>query len=366
MKAKKLQQILSLLTCVLMMLAVAVNRDHKMLGHELTASKETKTDSVPASRKLADGTIVINTTTLGKNIKGYSGRVPLDIYVKDGKISKIEALPNNEAPDFFKRAAEQFKEWIGKTPKEATEMKVDAVTGATYSSQAIIDNVSVGMKYAVNTPTENIKETQLKAPSVQEFTVSIKFIAGLIVVLMASILPLFIKNKRYRLAQLALNVVVLGLWCGSFISYSLIVSYLSSGTNLLVSVVPLIMLITAFVYPLFGKKQYYCANVCPFGSLQVLANKCGARQITLSKRIVKGLDYFRQGLWAALMLCLWTGVLFELMDYEAFSAFIFTVASPAVIAIGAAFVILSLFIKRPYCRFVCPTGTLAKIAETSK
>ena len=52
------------------------------------------------------------------------------------------------------------------------------------------------------------------------------------------------------------------------------------------------------------------------------------------------------------MLCLWTGVWFDWIDYEPFSAFVFQSASWAVIAIALAFVALSTVIMRPYCRLL--------------
>ena len=74
---------------------------------------------------------------------------------------------------------------------------------------------------------------------------------------------------------------------------------------------------------------------------------------------------FRQLLWAVLMLCLWTGVWFNWIDYEPFSAFVFQSASWVVIVIAVVFVALSTVIARPYCRFVCPTGSLFKYSQQS-
>ena len=37
--------------------------------------------------------------------------------------------------------------WNGLTPKEGRELKVDAVSGATFSSDAIIRNVRAGLRY---------------------------------------------------------------------------------------------------------------------------------------------------------------------------------------------------------------------------
>ena len=39
-----------------------------------------------------NGTYVINTTTLGKNVEGYNGPTPLKIYINKNKVEKIEFL----------------------------------------------------------------------------------------------------------------------------------------------------------------------------------------------------------------------------------------------------------------------------------
>ena len=39
--------------------------------------------------KEADGTYVVNTTTLAKDVKGFKGNTPLYIYIKGGKVVKV-------------------------------------------------------------------------------------------------------------------------------------------------------------------------------------------------------------------------------------------------------------------------------------
>lgn len=350
----KLQQLLCLITCVLMVVAVSIHRDGKVAGRELKQQQKAppKTETMVV---LEDGSVRLNTTELGKDIIGYGGTVPLEITLQDGRVKNIKALANSESPEFFGEASALLSKWDGQTIEDAQKMKVDGVTGATFSSKAIIGNVQRGLQYAAKNP---VKESASAA-----FDFSPKAIAGLIVVLLAAILPLFVKDRRYRIGQQILNVIVLGFWCGSFLNYTSIIGYMSNGMNVMALIVPVIMLITAFVYPLFGKKSYYCTHVCPFGSLQELAGKCVGYKIHMKPTTVKRLDMFRQILWALLMLCLWTGAWFEWIDYEPFSAFVFQSASWIVIAIAIAFVALSTVIMRPYCRFVCPTGSLLKYSQ---
>lgn len=359
-KTDKLKQILSLIACFLMILGISIQRDTKWLGHELKEKQNTEANFTVADamRTKSDGSIIINTTTLGKDITGYGGNVPLEISIKDGKVINVKALKNSETPNFFNVAKTLLNKWNGTTLEDASAMKVDAVSGATFSSKAIIGNMQRGLLYAQkSTKKENVWSKMDFSPEA---------IAGLIVALMAAILPLFIKYRKYRICQQILNITVLGFWCGSFISYSSLVGYMSNGMNVLTLLVPAILLITAFIYPLFGKKSYYCTNVCPFGSLQEVSGKCVKYKLKIKLHTVKRLDTFRQILWALLMLCLWSGMWFDWINYEPFSAFIFQSASWIVIAIAILFVLLSAIIMRPYCRFVCPMGTLFKISQSNK
>lgn len=107
-------------------------------------------------------TTVVNTTNLASDIKGFHGNVPVDIYIKNGKVQKVVALKNNETPSFFQKAAKLLTAWNGKTVKEASTMKVDAVTGATYSSNAIIYNVRRGLNSVQKGKTTTAKNITAK------------------------------------------------------------------------------------------------------------------------------------------------------------------------------------------------------------
>ena len=93
-------------------------------------------------------TTVVNTTTLTKNVKGYIGTTPLKIYITNNKIDKIEALPNQETPKYFAKVKKQMLDkWNGMTVSKAMKAKVDGVTGATLSSDAVRKNVEKGLEY---------------------------------------------------------------------------------------------------------------------------------------------------------------------------------------------------------------------------
>lgn len=354
---KKLQQLFLLLACILVLAVAAVQRDGKLLGNRVFSNdkKEAK-NKIDTLRTLDDGRVIINTTYLAKDVKGFGGTVPLEIYLKKGKVQQVKALHNSETPEFFQEASELLNRWNGKTTEQALAMKVDGVTGATYSSNAIIGNMKAGLQYAA----KNVKETSF----FDRLDLRAKTIIGFIVVLMAAIIPLFVKNKRYRIFQLLLNFVVLGLWGGTFISWSVLVGFMSGGMNVWISLIPIIMLITAFIYPLFGKKNYYCTHVCPLGSVQELAGMTNHNKLKMSKQTVEYLEHFRKLLFWVLMILMLAGVWSQWMDYELFVAFIFKSAAWVIILIAVVFILLSFFVPRPYCRFVCPMGSLLKLPTT--
>lgn len=351
----KIQMFIRLLTCALMLLAVAVQYSGRIAGHTVVRS------GIASDTVIFSGTrdkFVINTCKIAADINGYGGNTPLNITVSNGKVYRIDAQKNAETPEFFRQVEEKLlQQYIGLTPEEVLQSQIDVVSGATLSSRAVIETMERGMSFVIN------KRISSKTTIDSTKLYSIKFILSVLVVLMGTIVPLVLRNKHYRIIQLILNVLVLGFWSGTFLSYSMIINYLANGINLLYSIIPVIFLITAFVYPFFGNKSHYCIWLCPLGSLQELVGKSTKYKWKLSLKTLKVLDIIRNVLWALLMLLIWSGVCFEWMNYEPFSAFIFTKASGIVIFIALTFVALSLVINRPYCRFVCPTGNLFRIVQ---
>ena len=95
-----------------------------------------------------DGMYVVNTTTLGKGVVGYVDITPVKVYIKSNKVQKVEFLKNQETPKYFAKVKKALlTKWDGLKVKEAASQKVDGVTGATITSDAIIKNVQLGLDY---------------------------------------------------------------------------------------------------------------------------------------------------------------------------------------------------------------------------
>lgn len=371
-------RLLSLVVVVLILAAAAILRDGRILGHDLREAHEAKALKNDTLEVTPDGAFVVNTKPLAKDVQGYGGPVPLKIHIKDGRVAAVEAEPNAESPDFFNRAKELLNHWQGKEVDEALAEEVDAVSGATFSSRAIIANMQRGLAYAKQHgqwgEDGSVGALGTSAPpivgsedgSVGALETGASPIVALIVVLLGAVVPLFYNNRRLHLVQLAVNVVVLGLWTGTFVSYTLFMRIFAGGVSLSAIgafAAPMLMLIVALIYPLAGRSGHYCANVCPFGSAQELAGKLSRRKLRITPRILKLLSVLRNLLWGVLMALLLTGTCTAWIDYELFTAFLYSSASVWVTVLAALFLVLSVWVPRPYCRFVCPTGALIKSVE---
>ena len=99
-----------------------------------------------AQKKKADEKIVIDTTELCKDVLGHHAATPVEITVVGRKIQSVVALPSDETPSFFEQAVKVLDAFNGMTVKEALQADVDAISGDTMSSEALITNVKSGLK----------------------------------------------------------------------------------------------------------------------------------------------------------------------------------------------------------------------------
>ena len=357
----RIKYIVNVFIVVLLFFVVAIQRDGKVLGHDVVTIFESNDEvEVQVEELLPDGIRVINSSSLAKDILGFSGRTPVKLHVKDDVIQKLEVLPNTETPSFWDEVVKSglLEHWNGKTLSEAAVEQIDAVSGATFSSMAIIANVQRAAQHQAKVAVE---EDSFFAD------LELKSIIGILVILMGAFITLKkLKNENLILAQQILNVLVLGFWCGSFLSFSTFTAWAANGVNLSLSLVTITMAVVILIMPLFNRKGSYCHIHCPMGSAQELLSRVPARKLKFKPKVNKFLNKSRYYIMIGLLLLMWCGVGFEIMNYEVFSAFLFDSASVAVLIMAVLFLVLSIFTPRPYCRFVCPTGAILTVSQKTK
>lgn len=89
-------------------------------------------------------TLILQSKPYTDKVIGFAGPTPLEIILDaSGKISEVKLLPNKDTPKYIQIAIDGglLKVWNGLTPQEALAKKVDAVSGATFTSRGIINTV---------------------------------------------------------------------------------------------------------------------------------------------------------------------------------------------------------------------------------
>jgi electron transport complex protein RnfG len=132
-----------------------------------TVSLDARTKKKATARKAtATSTQVIYTGDIASKVIGYNGTTPLNITIKNGKIESIEVLPNQESPGYLKRAKDKvLPQYIGKSVADAKKLKPDIATGATYTSEALIKNIQMGLDQVKSTTTSKKKAASTKKSS---------------------------------------------------------------------------------------------------------------------------------------------------------------------------------------------------------
>ena len=106
----------------------------------------------------------------------------------------------------------------------------------------------------------------------------------------------------------------------------------------------------------FGR--VYCSGVCPFGALQDLVN---VKNFRLSKAVEGALGFIPWLYLGFALVYALTRTRFIICQFDPFVGIFRLGGDVGMILTGAAFLLLSVFVGRPFCRFVCPYGALLSI-----
>jgi NosR/NirI family transcriptional regulator, nitrous oxide reductase regulator len=112
----------------------------------------------------------------------------------------------------------------------------------------------------------------------------------------------------------------------------------------------------------FGRT--FCAAVCPLGAMQELVALRPVNVPVWLDQALGLLSYIYLGLG---VLFASTGAAFVICRYDPFVGFFRRSASLNMLVIGACFLVVGIFVGRPYCRYFCPYGAiLAVVSKLSK
>ncbi len=381
-----LEQTISLLVCLLLVLSAAVwtgtllGKDFAAAPTNTDAEKKSALSAVkPTSAQLeamnlggmqlaeADTAVWLVTnaqnealgTIIGshphtKDVTGFAGSTPIYIYIDASeKVQAVIADKNDETPEYFKAVVEEglLNQWNGKDIETALNEKVDVVSGATYSSRAVIGNVRMALQKYRNINEKVAPEPMIGWP---------KAILALAVMLIALIVSLLKRRKKWMQATvLILNTVVLGFLTSQYLSMTLLLGWAQNGVPFVTALPAVAMLLLTIILNFCGRPHFHCTWVCPYGSLQALAYMLPLPKIKVGPKYFRIMHRIRTIVLMCILVLAWFDLgAATLLAYEPFSVFLLSSASTAVLILASVFVILSIFVPKVWCTALCPMGEL--------
>lgn len=283
--------------------------------------------------------------------QGYNGSVGVLVQTDmSGIITRLNITTNHETPSYFQKLEKN------NFLKTASQVKIDeyllgepvnAISGATVTSRAIMNGIRNG--YAKG---ENISISNSFKPSFGGLEI-------LIVLLLLSGLTLHeIKNRKIRQIirwlTFMISFIFLGFVYNQPITLSRIVAILNGYfPDIGYEFYFYLLLGGSIMAIIFTKKNIYCRSICPFGAAQEILAKTG-RAKTFRPTFYKKLKYIQWGITIGALLIALLLNNPAIAQYEIFGAFFQLTATSFLFGVLFIVVILSLFIKRPWCNFMCP------------
>lgn len=300
----------------------------------------------------------IDTTPLPGLATGYNGKVPVGIVLDaNGLVAGIAPLAHVETPSYMDIVESSgFLDVLkGRSIAQAlSATDIDTVSGATFTSQAMISATRTGL--ATIGDFQTARKTDWLA------------LMSTVLIAMALLLALacFVtseKLRRLRPLLLISNMLIIGVLGGTMLSTALFQVWIAQGPNpgrpLLIAAA-LMSVVLSFV----TGRQFWCGFACPFGSACELASRIPAKRLALSRQARSLLHLAGSIFLLSIPAILIINPKFDLSLVEPFPAFSLMAAPIIPVVIALVFLVLSIFIPRIWCRFLCPTGRVVNFFTT--
>ncbi|HVM47178.1 MAG TPA: 4Fe-4S binding protein [Candidatus Acidoferrum sp.] len=186
-------------------------------------------------------------------------------------------------------------------------------------------------------------------------------LAGLLAI--ASWLVYKRRSRKGLIALSILSLLYFGFWkkgCVCAIGSVQNVALALFGGGYAVPATVLAFFFLPLAFALFTGRTF-CAGVCPHGALQDLVL---LKPVKLPPWLEQGLSVLPYIYLGAGVMFAATGSLFLICQYDPFVPIFRLNGRALMVAVGAALLLLGVFVGRPYCRFLCPYGALLKLGAT--
>jgi len=294
-----------------------------------------------------------------KKSNGFGGPLKVAVCVDTtGAVVNAIVVEHRETSSWFVKVMKSplIESMKGKSYKDQFEigLDVDGITGATYTTRAVIQSVKAASR--------EIALNELHLPGPDEEPVRIQFgYPEFVLILLLTMGAFGIKyasgkaRRRIRWLMMLSGMAVIGFMANHPLTLvdmnKLLMGYWPDVHYqlywyLLVFGVLLIFLTT--------NKNIYCHHVCPFGAVQECLAAFGKAEGFHSKQYRAFFKWLRRSVvWLAVCIAF----IFRnpgISSYEVYSTLFSLSGTNRQVLFLTIVLVFSLFVKRPWCRYLCP------------
>lgn len=229
----------------------------------------------------------------------------------------------------------------------------------------ILCGVALGLE---RFPPPDFVETNHQMPSIDQIT-DVKprqdiyeyiDVAVLLAALgLSSYLVLKKRSRRLIFGLMVFSLVYFGFWReGCVCSIGAIQNVILSvfDPDYAIPIAAALFFLLPLVFTLFFGRAF-CAAVCPLGAIQDLVL---LKPVSVPRWLENVLRLFAYIYLGAAILFAATGSAFVICRYDPFISMFRLSGSLNILVLGACFLVVGVFIGRPYCRFFCPYGVILR------
>jgi len=364
MKGKRLERILAIISLILVVTAGALGlrREAREVHHYLNGiipeghyaiAFGGERFAIYDADSLSPDSYLINESS-----PAYGGEMLVSVLIDtSGVILDLRVARHRETPSFMEKIERKAlrKSLIGKSYDDPFVIgaDVDVVSGATYTSQAIISCAQKGSG-SIARDQLSLKVTEPEAPHLE---IGIPEIALLVLYLLA-LIGIY-KMKRFKKAMRWITMLgglfILGFWFSVPLTLSKLNTFLMGYLPDWHTQLYWYLIIAGFMLSIFlTRKNIYCNWICPLGGLQECLGVVGGAKPRFSSRFNKSMKWVQRGVaLLAILLALYFRNPVQL-NYEIFGVAMSLTGATNLFILTGFFIVISVFIKRSWCTYLCP------------
>ena len=335
---------------------------------------QAKTDVMPAFRQLLpsaqrfekisdsvfagySGEQILGYVAIGE-ATGYGGTLMVAVAVTpQGMVNDFVIVDDRETDGYLFRVKESglLEALIGKSCQDTFRIgqDVDAVSGATYTAEAIAGAVGKSCRgvmaggLGVSAAYEASAKIQIGVP---EITLILLFAVGFY-----GHRAKFKYTRYARWISMIVGLIILGFWLNRPLTIANINQLLLGFWPAWQSHLYWYLLVFGVILVLtIDGKNPYCDWFCPFGAAQECLGVIGQAKIHSPGKFRDYLKWLQRGFaWLAIILAL----IFRnpsISSYEVFGALFARIGTTVSFTLLVIVLIASLLMKRPWCSYLCP------------